>query len=387
MPTWDSAAADDLWTKACGKERWLGTIGDVEQDIRRVSDDTSSGNSAPAPASAGRVRARASVAQLAARARPPRTMEAAGTLRSRRADPRLRAPLRDLQAAQPAAARPERLLRMLTNPQRPVQLIIAGKAHPADLAGQAMIQEWMRFIRRPEVRPHAFSWAITTCAHRTTGAGRGRLAQYAAASLGGVRHERHEGAGQRRTQSFGTGWLVGGSLHAAKWDGRSATARNMATIPHGMRPKPSALRPAGARSDSGVLQPQRARHSRGWMQAHAGKHGAPDAAILGRPRGARVHRETLPARRAEYMPDPRRQHRRNRPPDRPMAPGNRQKWSAVRFRQWVWKPMASTFEVEVYMHGLDPKAVRVEIFAQGVHGDASRRQDEPWRPGRRSGRL
>ena len=50
---------------------------------------------------------------------------------------------------------PERLLRLLTNPQRPVQLIIAGKAHPADLAGQALIQQWIQFIRRPEARPHA----------------------------------------------------------------------------------------------------------------------------------------------------------------------------------------------------------------------------------------
>ena len=32
---------------------------------------------------------------------------------------------------------PERLLRLLNNPQRPVQLIIAGKAHPADEAGKA----------------------------------------------------------------------------------------------------------------------------------------------------------------------------------------------------------------------------------------------------------
>jgi starch phosphorylase len=36
----------------------------------------------------------------------------------------------------------ERLLRLLTNPQRPMQLIMAGKAHPADQAGQAEIQEW-----------------------------------------------------------------------------------------------------------------------------------------------------------------------------------------------------------------------------------------------------
>ncbi len=38
VPTWDSAAADDLWTEACGKDRWLGPTEDLEQDIRRVSD-------------------------------------------------------------------------------------------------------------------------------------------------------------------------------------------------------------------------------------------------------------------------------------------------------------------------------------------------------------
>lgn len=50
---------------------------------------------------------------------------------------------------------PERLERLLTNSQRPVQIFIAGKAHPADEAGQAMIREWVQFIRRPEIRPHA----------------------------------------------------------------------------------------------------------------------------------------------------------------------------------------------------------------------------------------
>ena len=38
MPSWDSAEADDLWTEACGKDRWLGTTETLEQDIRRVSD-------------------------------------------------------------------------------------------------------------------------------------------------------------------------------------------------------------------------------------------------------------------------------------------------------------------------------------------------------------
>ena len=38
MPTWDSAAADDLWTDACGKDRWLKPTDNLEQDIRRISD-------------------------------------------------------------------------------------------------------------------------------------------------------------------------------------------------------------------------------------------------------------------------------------------------------------------------------------------------------------
>ncbi|MGN6720655.1 MAG: alpha-glucan family phosphorylase, partial [Candidatus Binatia bacterium] len=49
---------------------------------------------------------------------------------------------------------PDRLLRILTNPKCPVQLVIAGKAHPADAPGQHMIQEWARFIRRRETRRH-----------------------------------------------------------------------------------------------------------------------------------------------------------------------------------------------------------------------------------------
>ena len=50
---------------------------------------------------------------------------------------------------------PARLVRLLTNPRFPVQLIIAGKAHPADVSGQNLIQAWIQFIRQPAVRRHA----------------------------------------------------------------------------------------------------------------------------------------------------------------------------------------------------------------------------------------
>jgi starch phosphorylase len=47
---------------------------------------------------------------------------------------------------------PARLLDILTNREHPVQLVLAGKAHPQDVAGQSMIREWIEFARRPEAR-------------------------------------------------------------------------------------------------------------------------------------------------------------------------------------------------------------------------------------------
>jgi len=50
---------------------------------------------------------------------------------------------------------PERLARLLSNPERPVQLIIAGKAHPRDELGRSFVRQWAEFVRRPEVRSRA----------------------------------------------------------------------------------------------------------------------------------------------------------------------------------------------------------------------------------------
>jgi glycogen phosphorylase len=47
---------------------------------------------------------------------------------------------------------PDRLEQLLLNPKRPIQLIVAGKSHPADDGGKALIQQVVRFADRPEVR-------------------------------------------------------------------------------------------------------------------------------------------------------------------------------------------------------------------------------------------
>jgi starch phosphorylase len=155
VPSWDSAAADDLWTEACGKDCWLGPTEHLEQDIRRLSD-----------ARLWRLRT-ASTKSLVeyARGRLSRQLTASGASPEAISEAES---LFDPNALTLGFARrfatykrpnlllhdPERLLRLLTNPQRPVQLILAGKAHPADQAGQALIQEWTHFIRQPEARPH-----------------------------------------------------------------------------------------------------------------------------------------------------------------------------------------------------------------------------------------
>ncbi|MBI2883104.1 MAG: alpha-glucan family phosphorylase [Candidatus Methylomirabilis oxyfera] len=155
VPSWDSAEADDLWTKACGKDRWLGTTEILEQDIRRVSDSRLwQFRTAASKSLIEYARERLS-RQLAASGASPEAVDGAKHL----FDPHaltLGFARRFATYKRPNLLLhdPERLLRLLSNPERPVQLIIAGKAHPDDRAGQALIHEWIHFIRQPEARPH-----------------------------------------------------------------------------------------------------------------------------------------------------------------------------------------------------------------------------------------
>ena len=155
MPSWDSAAADDLWTETCGKDCLLGNKETLDHDIRRVSDAKLwQFRTAASKSLIEYARERLSQ-QLAASGVSSEMVEEAKHLFdpniltlgfARRFAPYKRPNL--------LLHDPERLLRLLSNPKRPVQLILAGKAHPADQAGQALIREWIHFIRRSEVRPH-----------------------------------------------------------------------------------------------------------------------------------------------------------------------------------------------------------------------------------------
>ncbi len=155
MPSWDSKEADDIWTEACGKDRWLGTMENLGQNIRKISDER---------LWQMRTKSRATLIRYA-RERLSRQLEASGESTEKAEYVK---DLFDQNTLTLGFARrfatykrpdlllhdPQRLMRLLSNPQHPVQLILAGKAHPADQPGQDLITKWIHFIRQPEVRPH-----------------------------------------------------------------------------------------------------------------------------------------------------------------------------------------------------------------------------------------
>ncbi|CAA9419089.1 MAG: Glycogen phosphorylase [uncultured Propionibacteriaceae bacterium] len=47
---------------------------------------------------------------------------------------------------------PDRLKALLTHPERPIQIVIAGKSHPADEGGKALIQQMVQFADAADVR-------------------------------------------------------------------------------------------------------------------------------------------------------------------------------------------------------------------------------------------
>ncbi len=154
MPSWDSVGSDKLWTEICGPCRWLSETEILEKEFRKVSD---------AMLWQMRNSARKDLIEYA-RKRFARQLAVTGLTELMEHAKQLFDPqILTLGFARRFATykRPnlllhdsERFVRILTNPQRPVQLLIAGKAHPEDMPGQAMIQEWILFARRPEVRPH-----------------------------------------------------------------------------------------------------------------------------------------------------------------------------------------------------------------------------------------
>ncbi len=157
VPSWDSQAADELWTQSCGRDRWRGTMEDVSSTIRKASEERIWQMRATGRLDLVHYARQRLAQQLAAEG------YSAGDIAGARSALDPNALTLGFARRFTTYKRPnlllhdvDRLARILSDTQRPVQLIIAGKAHPRDEAGQAMVTQWVQFIRdRRDVRPHA----------------------------------------------------------------------------------------------------------------------------------------------------------------------------------------------------------------------------------------
>ena len=155
MPSWDSEFADEVWTKACGKERWKGELETIEQDILSVSDEDLWQLRSRSRTNLINYTRKRFEQQLAVSGQPPETIEMAKqifntntlTLGFARRFVSYKRPNLLLYDQ-------ERLIRLLTHPQHPVQLIMAGKAPPFDDSGKAIIQQWGQFIQQHNLFSH-----------------------------------------------------------------------------------------------------------------------------------------------------------------------------------------------------------------------------------------
>jgi starch phosphorylase len=156
VPTWDSDAADHVWTAAAGKDRWRGDLDELAGALDSVpAADLWKMRTETRHQLVDYVRkhlarqfgghgASDEEVELASHIFDPDTLTL-GFARRFATYKRPNLLLRDR----------DRLLRLLTNREHPVQLLIAGKAHPQDHEGQEMIRQWIEFIRNSPARQHA----------------------------------------------------------------------------------------------------------------------------------------------------------------------------------------------------------------------------------------
>ncbi len=378
MPTWDSAEADALWTKAGGKDRWRKDTSALATAIRCVPDDQ-----LWKLRTAGRVslvayaRARLST-QLAASGAPSEAVEEAKGL----FDPRALT----LGFARRFATykRPNlllhdraRLLRLLANPERPVQLVIAGKAHPEDGPGQALIREWIQFIRQPEVRPHVIflsDYDVLMAQHLVQGVDvwiNTPRRPWEASGTSGMKVLVNGGINLSELDGWWVeayapevGWALGdGREHGddPAWDAAEAVAlyevlerevapqfyeRDASGIPAAwvarMRESMARLTPRFS-ADRTVREYTNEHYlaAASTYRERAAGNGAAGRDIVGWARAVREH------------------------------------WGALRFGAVKVETNGEqhVFEVELLLGDLDPEAVRVEMYADGVMGGAPERSE------------
>lgn len=152
VPSWDSQEADALWTQLCGKDRWLTEPGHMRAAVEQVGDGELWTLRTTQRDALIRYARHRLVRQMRERGASSDQIRGAAhvldpnalTLGFARRFAEYKRPTLLLSDA-------ERLARLLCQAEWPVQLIVAGKAHPHDHAGKGLVQAMTQFAARADV--------------------------------------------------------------------------------------------------------------------------------------------------------------------------------------------------------------------------------------------
>jgi starch phosphorylase len=155
MPSWDAEVADEIWTETCGKGRWKGDLKSLEKNISALPDETLWELRSICRNNLVKYARMKLERQFSVSGQPPEMVAMAKNI--------FDADTLTLGFARRFVAykRPnlllhdeERFIRILTNPEHPVQLVIAGKAPPFDESGKDLIRQWTQFIQQHNLYNH-----------------------------------------------------------------------------------------------------------------------------------------------------------------------------------------------------------------------------------------
>jgi starch phosphorylase len=378
VPTWASASADDLWTENCGPHYWLQTTETLERSIRKVSD---------ASLWKFRADARRSLVEYS-RERLSRELAASGSSREEFEAAKY---LLDPNALTLGFARrfatykrpnlllhdPDRLLRLLANPEWPVQLIIAGKAHPADQAGQALIHEWIHFIRQTASRPQVIFLADYDM----------NLTQQLVQGV-----DVWINTPRRPWEACGTSGmkvLVNGGINLSELDGWWAEAYAPEVgwalgdgQEHGDDPAWDAAEAKALYDllENEVIPDFYTRDENGIPSAWVARMRESMARLTSQYSASRAVREYTEQHYLPAASDYRKRAANNGAAGKQVVEWRQildSKWGSLRFGNLRVETNADhhAFEAEVFLNGLDPNAVRVELYANPINGSAAEPQE------------
>ncbi|HUI68992.1 MAG TPA: alpha-glucan family phosphorylase [Spirochaetia bacterium] len=152
VPSWDSQDADELWTRACGKSVWLGIVGEVRASVERLSDEHLWMFRTAQRHHLIRYARRRLVRQMQERgAAAEHIQQAAHVLDPNALTLGFARRFAEYKRPNLLLHDPDRLARILCRQNRPVQLLVAGKAHPHDEDGKRLVHAMTGFAGRADV--------------------------------------------------------------------------------------------------------------------------------------------------------------------------------------------------------------------------------------------